>query len=89
MKGLKKWGLFLSLVIYVTLVLVYSNKQGFWHDEIYTLSFLKGTSAYNFEGSDLYNEQNIFSIEKIKVLLNNDNFIDNFYLQIQHIVFAQ
>ena len=84
MKDVKKLVLFFSLAVYVTLSLVYSNKQGFWHDEIHTLTFLKGSSAYDFEGSPMHNVDSVFSVSTYKILLAKDNFIDNFNLQIQH-----
>lgn len=69
---------------YSTFALLFSNKQGFWHDEIYTLTFMKGISAYPFEGGTLYNVNDELAIDTYKNLLNEDNFLLNFPLQILH-----
>ena len=84
MRDIKKLVLVFSLLIYVVLLLLYCNKQGFWHDEIYTSTFLKGSSAYDFKGGSLYDLKDVFSIENCKKILNTDNYSNNFYLQIQH-----
>lgn len=84
MGRLKKLGIISFLTVYTILLLIFCNKQGFWHDEIYTLNFLKGNSAYNFEGAPLYNIKGVFSIEDSRKTLDTENYIDNFSLLIQH-----
>ena len=54
MKRIEKIIFTLLIVTYVGLGLYYAHSQGFWHDEIYTLTFLKGISAYEFLGSTLH-----------------------------------
>jgi uncharacterized membrane protein len=71
-------------IIYTAVGLIYSNSQGFWHDEIYTLTFLKGISPYPFAGNTLENYLNIFQSNDCKNLLNSDNFINNIYVRIIH-----
>ena len=76
--------LFLILFIYAIIALLFAGKQGFWHDEIYTLTFMKGISAYNFEGSALFAINHEFQISYCKYLLGQDNFLLNFPIQILH-----
>jgi uncharacterized membrane protein len=76
--------LFILLAVYAILGLIHCSNQGFWHDEIYTLTFLKGISAYNFEGSTLYSMNHEFHIQFLKNLFQKDNFITNFPIQILH-----
>ena len=47
---------------YLFLGLNYSARQGFWHDEIYTLTFLKGVSVYDFEGSLWSSKDSIYEV---------------------------
>ena len=72
------------LFCYAIIGLVYSNSQGFWHDEIYTLTFLKGISAYTFDGNTLSTITEAFPIHYCKDILQNDNFISYFNIQILH-----
>ena len=66
------------LIFFYTLIgLFHSNNQGFWHDEIYTLTFLKGISAYTFDGNTLSAFTEEFPIYFCKNLLNNDSFLKN------------
>lgn len=71
-------------MFYAILGCYYSNNQGFWHDEIYTLTFLKGISAYTFDGSTLSSITHAFPIYYCKDLLQSDNFVRNFHILIQH-----
>lgn len=71
-------------LVYTALALVFSSSQGFWHDEIYTLTFLKGISAYDFMGSTLTGINHEFNIQYCKELLQKDNYISNFSIQILH-----
>lgn len=73
-----------TLILYVLFGLSYSQKQGFWHDEIYTLTFLKGMSIYSFEGSIWSEKDSIYDVAHFKNLFAKDNFYDNFSTQIQH-----
>lgn len=84
MKNIKKIILFFSLILYAILLLVYSNSQGVWHDEIYSKTFINGHSAYNFEGSELKEVNDVFTMDSIKEILIKDKFFENFNLQIQH-----
>lgn len=74
----------LVLLTYAYLGITHSNHQGFWHDEIYTLTFLKGISVYNFEGSVWSGIDGVFNVEYCKNLLNRDEFFSNFRTQILH-----
>ncbi len=71
-------------MVYAILGCYYSNNQGFWHDEIYTLTFLKGISAYTFEGSALPSMTHAFPVQYCKDLLHSDNFLRHFHIQILH-----
>ena len=74
----------LVLLLYLFLGISHSAQQGFWHDEIYTLTFLKGVSVYDFEGS-VWSEQDIpYDVNYFKHLLAEDNFYSNFSTQILH-----
>ena len=84
MKGVEKIILSVLLLIYLSLSLVYANSQGFWHDEIYSLTFLKGISAYEFVGSTLNGIQGQVKVSYLQQLLLEDHFIENFYTQILH-----
>lgn len=80
----ENWILAIVLTIYTILGLIHSNSQGFWHDEIYTLTFLKGISAYDFEGSTLNLTNGIFQVNEFHDILKSDNFLENFSKQIIH-----
>jgi uncharacterized membrane protein len=69
---------------YLFLGLNYSARQGFWHDEIYTLTFLKGVSVYDFEGSLWSSKDSIYEVSYFKQILTADNFYSNFSKQILH-----
>ena len=72
------------LCLYFLVGANYSKKQGFWHDEIYTLTFLQGISAYNFEGNTLDQMHGEITAHSCKGVLGKDNFLNNFRLQILH-----
>jgi uncharacterized membrane protein len=74
----------LILLTYAFIGITHSNHQGFWHDEIYTLTFLKGISVYNFEGSVWSETYGTFDVEYCKSVLNRDEFFSNFRTQILH-----
>ena len=76
----------LSIVLFFYLIfgLNYSKKQGFWHDEMYTVTFLQGVSLYNFEGSIWSKLDSIYDVKKIKTHIANDKFFTNFSTQILH-----
>jgi hypothetical protein len=74
----------LLLVVYFLVGADYTKKQGFWHDEIYTLTFLQGISAYNFDGSSLSQMNGAVTSHRCKDALSRDNFLNNFKLQIVH-----
>ncbi len=84
MNLISKFSLALTLILYLILGLSYSEKQGFWHDEMYTLSFLKGVSIYDFEGSLWSKKDTIYDVNHFKTLLAEDNFYSNFSIQILH-----
>jgi uncharacterized membrane protein len=72
------------ITIYAVIALIYSNSQGFWHDEIYTLTFLKGISPYPFIGNSLESYSSLLQSSNCKNLLNSDDFFKNFYTRIVH-----
>ena len=72
------------LLIYLYLGISYSKKQGFWHDEIYTLTFLKGVSVYNFDGGIWSAKDSLYDVGYFKDILKHDNFYSNFSIQILH-----
>jgi uncharacterized membrane protein len=72
------------LVVYAVIALIHCNAQGFWHDEIHTLTFLKGISAYDFEGSTLFSVHQEFPIQFCKEKLHQDNFVSNFSIPLFH-----
>jgi uncharacterized membrane protein len=84
MNLISKFSLAVILILYLLFGLSYSEKQGFWHDEMYTLSFLKGVSIYNFEGSIWSKQDTIYDVNHFKTLLSEDNFYSNFSTQIMH-----
>jgi len=84
MNLISKLSLTVLLILYLLFGLSYSKKQGFWHDEMYTLSFLKGMSIYNFEGSIWSKQDTIYDVNHFKSLLTEDNFYSNFSTQILH-----
>jgi uncharacterized membrane protein len=84
MNLISKTLLAVTLLLYLIFGLSYSEKQGFWHDEMYTLSFLKGVSIYNFEGSIWSKQDTIYDVNHFKNLLAEDNFYSNFPTLILH-----
>jgi len=83
--GIKqKYTLVILFACYAIIGLVHSNNQGFWHDEIYTLTFLKGISVYTFDGNTLFNIKHALPIHYCKDILQNDNFLSNFHIQVLH-----
>ena len=72
------------LIIYLFFGLSYSKKQGFWHDEMHTLTFLKGMSIYPFEGSIWSEQDSIYDVNHFKTLFAEDNFYANFSTLILH-----
>jgi uncharacterized membrane protein len=84
MNLLSKVALATILFFYVLFGLKHSSQQGFWHDEIYSLTFLKGVSVYDFEGSIWTELDTIFDAKQIKALLAEDHFNSNFSIQILH-----
>lgn len=84
MQNKENFILVMILFCYGLLGLIHSNNQGFWHDEIYTQTFLKGISAYTFDGNTLSAFTNAFPIQYCKDILQNDNFLTNFHIQILH-----
>jgi uncharacterized membrane protein len=84
MNLISKFSLAGILVLFLIFGLSYSQKQGFWHDEMHTLSFLKGVSIYNFEGSIWSKKDTIYDVNHFKTLLSEDKFYANFSTQILH-----
>jgi uncharacterized membrane protein len=74
----------LVFVLYFFIGLTFSGKQGFWHDEMYTLTFLKGFSIYPFEGSIWQKNNIITDVNYFKNYFLQDRFYSNFSLQILH-----
>jgi uncharacterized membrane protein len=74
----------LLLGAYCLAGIYYSNSQGYWHDEIHTLTFMQGVSAYEFENSTLNQYQGAIKVSDMKKSLNTDNFVKNFQIEIYH-----
>ena len=84
MNLLSKIALATVLLTYLLFGLSHSKKQGFWHDEIYTLTFLNGVSVYDFEGSIWAGQDTLFDVNDYKEILADDYFYANFSTQILH-----
>lgn len=84
MNLISKITLITVLSFYLIFGLNYSKKQGFWHDEMYTVTFLKGVSIYTFEGSVWGELDSVYDVKHFKTLLAIDKFYTNFSTQILH-----
>lgn len=84
MNLLTKITLVVVFTLYLLIGLSHSAQQGFWHDEMYTLTFLKGISIYNFESSIWSKQESLYYVNHFKTLFNQDNFYSNFPTQILH-----
>ena len=84
MNLLRKITLKVIFTLYLLIGLSHSAQQGFWHDEMYTLTFLKGISIYNFEGSIWFQKDSLCDVNHFKALFEKDNFYSNFSTQILH-----
>ena len=84
MNLLRKITLKVIFTLYLLIGLSHSAQQGFWHDEMYTLTFLKGISIYNFEGSIWFQKDSLCDVNHFKALFEQDNFYSNFSTQILH-----
>lgn len=84
MNLLSKITLAVVFILYLLIGLRHSAQQGFWHDEMYTLTFLKGISIYNFEGSIWSQQDSLYDVNHFKALFEQDNFYSNFSTQILH-----
>lgn len=84
MNLLSKISLLVVLLVYLFLGLSHSAQQGFWHDEIYTLTFLKGFSVYDFDGSIWTEQESVYDVSYFKSILAEDNFYSNFPTQVLH-----
>lgn len=84
MNLISKFVIAVIIALYVIIGITHSKHQGFWHDEIYTLTFLKGFSVYDFEGSVWSEVDTVYDVEYFKMLLADDQFISNFSTQILH-----
>ena len=78
------WDLYAILGIFIFIVSMFITAQGFWHDEIHTLAFIRGIGVYPFEGSDFSFITKYESISWFKDLLETDDFYKNFYRNIIH-----
>ena len=74
----------LILLVYGFISLQYSTKQGYWHDEIHTLTYLKGVSAYNFDGGVLKSESFPTHTNDYKILIEDDKFWDGLPTLVLH-----
>ncbi|WP_207534903.1 glycosyltransferase family 39 protein [Desertivirga arenae] len=71
------------VIMFAGYLLLIVNRQGFWHDEIYTLSFIKGFDIYLFDGSDL----NVFDHHNVlwyKDWLKKDMYWINLHRNLIH-----
>jgi uncharacterized membrane protein len=59
------------------------KRQGFWHDEVYTLSFMRGFDTYLFPGSDLQ-ENSVHSVQWYRQHLQQDTYWQHFWRNIVH-----
>jgi uncharacterized membrane protein len=59
------------------------SRQGFWHDEIYTLSFMRGFDIYLFAGSDLQ-ENSLHSVQWYQQHLQQDAYWAHFWRNMVH-----
>jgi len=84
MSSFSKVALSAVLITYFFVGIDFSKKQGFWHDEIYTLTFLKGVSIYVFSGGVWKNQDGIYEVNHFKRLLAADHFYANLKTQILH-----
>ena len=81
----KRWIILaVILVMYAAVALIYCSKQGYWHDEIHTLTTIKGISAYDSKGSFLYEVDNGVNAFTYKEKLSKSSFNDGFYTAILH-----
>jgi uncharacterized membrane protein len=72
------------LFAYALLAIAHSVNQGFWHDEIYTKTFMHGISAYTFEESTLAHSDTSITVSDCKEILDKDYYFENFKRQIEH-----
>jgi|LSQX01.2.fsa_nt_gb uncharacterized membrane protein len=84
MNLIKKAVIGILLLLYFFFGIIHSRHQGFWHDEIYTLTFLKGLSVYDFEGSLWSEVDTVFDVKYCQDLFSEDLFFSNFSTQIIH-----
>lgn len=84
MKNIEKIIFSLLMTAYIVAGLCYAHSQGFWHDEIYTLTFLKGISAYEFPGSTLHEFHGQLNFGYLRQILLEDHFLENLNIQILH-----
>ena len=78
------WDLYAIIVVFIYVVGIFINVNGFWHDEIHTLAFIRGIGIYPFEGSDFSFFTNYESVGWFKNLLEIDDFYENFHRNIIH-----
>lgn len=84
MNLISKIAIAIILLTYFFFGINHCSHQGFWHDEIYTLTFLNGFSIYDFEGGIWSGNDAILDVEYFKGLFAQDQFISNFSTQISH-----
>jgi uncharacterized membrane protein len=70
-----------GLFVYVAASQV--SRQGFWHDEIYTLSFVRGFDIYLFPGSDLQADST-HSVQWYQQHLQQDTYWQHFWRNMVH-----
>ena len=77
-----------SLVVillgYFLVCMSFSNKQGFWHDEIHTLTCINGVSAYPFKGSFVYGSDEIRSVNVYKEQMRSSKTFGNYAIAMLH-----
>lgn len=72
------------LLLYMIIALIHCGNQGYWHDEIYSLAFMKGISAYTFEGSTLELINQEITVSVLKEFYFGDAFYVDFNTLIKH-----
>ncbi|WP_139921390.1 glycosyltransferase family 39 protein [Hymenobacter sp. DG01] len=76
-------GLFSLIALFILVAGYQVNRQGFWHDEMYTLSFIRGFDIYLFSGSDLQ-ETSLHPVQWYQQYLHQDLYWQKFWRNIVH-----
>ena len=84
-RNIKIAGLFtLIMICYASISLNYIGRQGLWHDEIHTLTVIKGITAYDFPGGELNKFTEPVNINHFRNILTSGKAREGFYLSLMH-----